>query len=408
MLMVFEGMLCRQRQSSLMMLRNMRRPPVVLMVYRLGKWGQSTSEEIVPGDIVSLCSSGRQHNGRKRASEAEVEDLVLPCDALLIRGSCVVNEAMLTGESVPQIKETLANADTANIPALSNITHASKLRPSINMNFDNNNDTTWRRHVVMGGTTLLQHAGASPDEETRNDLDIDDSLGGVPLPPDKGCTAVVIRTGFATVQGGLMRKILFASERINTDDYEAFYFIAALVVFAVIASGVVLQHGLNDPNRNQFKLILHCIMIVTSVIPPELPMELSLAITNSLASLSKCLVYCTEPFRLPFAGKLDVLCFDKTGTLTKDKMYLKGLIVSPLVQNTPITKLLSPDPPSSSSSSSAGTQRQQAIDQHISIEPVHPASSASELMTAAMAACHSLILKTASNIHSYIGIHLLL
>ena len=149
-------------------------------------------------------------------------------------------------------------------------------------------------------------------------------------------------------------------------------------------------------------------MIVTSVIPPELPMELSLAITNSLASLSKCLVYCTEPFRLPFAGKLDVLCFDKTGTLTKDKMYLKGLIVSPLVQNMPITKLLLPDPPSSSSSSSTGTQRQLAIDQHISIEPVHPASSASELMTAAMAACHSLILKTASNMHSYIGIHSLL
>lgn len=42
-------------------------------------------------------------------------------------------------------------------------------------------------------------------------------------------------------------------------------------------------------------------------------------------ALSRGLVYCTEPFRIPFAGKLDVLCFDKTGTLTKDKMILKGI-----------------------------------------------------------------------------------
>ena len=45
----------------------------------------------------------------------------------------------------------------------------------------------------------------------------------------------------------------------------------------MIASLAVLREGLEDENRNKFRLSLHCIMILTSVVPPELPMELSLA-----------------------------------------------------------------------------------------------------------------------------------
>ena len=111
-----------------------------------------------------------------------------------------------------------------------------------------------------------------------------------------------------------MRKILYSKERVMSDSNETFYFIGILVIFAIIASAIVLQNGLQDSSRNRFKLVLHCIMIITSVVPPELPMELSLAVTNSLAALSRGLVFCTEPFRISSAGRLDVLCFDKTGT----------------------------------------------------------------------------------------------
>ena len=48
------------------------------------------SSDLVPGDIV------------------EVEDhCVFSCDLVLLQGGCVVNESMLTGESVPVVKSAL-------------------------------------------------------------------------------------------------------------------------------------------------------------------------------------------------------------------------------------------------------------------------------------------------------------
>ncbi|XP_020213650.1 probable manganese-transporting ATPase PDR2 [Cajanus cajan] len=279
MLFMFESTMAKSRLKTLTELRRVRVDSQIVMVHRCGKWVKLSGTDLLPGDVVSIGRSSGQ-NGEEKS---------VPADMLLLAGSVIVNEAILTGESTPQWKISIAGRG---------------MEEKLSARRDKN-------HVLFGGTKILQH---TPDKS-------------FPLKtPDGGCLAVVLRTGFETSQGKLMRTILFSTERVTANSWESGLFILFLVVFALIAAGYVLIKGLEDPTRSKYKLILSCSLIVTSVIPPELPMELSIAVNTSLIALARRGIFCTEPFRIPFAGKVDICCFDKTGTLTSDDMEFSGVV----------------------------------------------------------------------------------
>ncbi|KAJ6927009.1 manganese-transporting ATPase PDR2 [Populus alba x Populus x berolinensis] len=279
MLFMFESTMAKSRLKTLSELRRVRVDTQTIMVHRCGKWVKLSGTDLLPGDVVSIGRSSGQHG----------EDKSVPADMLLLAGSAILNEAILTGESTPQWKVSITGRG---------------MEEKLSAKRDKN-------HVLFGGTKILQH---TPDKN-------------FPLrAPDGGCLAVVLRTGFETSQGKLMRTILFSTERVTANSWESGLFILFLVVFAVIAAGYVLKKGLEDPTRSKYKLFLSCSLIITSVIPPELPMELSIAVNTSLIALARRGIFCTEPFRIPFAGKVDICCFDKTGTLTSDDMEFRGVV----------------------------------------------------------------------------------
>lgn len=64
---------------------------------------------------------------------------------------------------------------------------------------------------------------------------------------------------------------------------------------------------------------------------------MALAVNNSLMTLMKLHIFCTEPYRVPMAGKLNACLFDKTGTLTTDELVAVGVCLPPKL-GTPLGK----------------------------------------------------------------------
>ena len=62
------------------------------------RWAKLSGMDLLPGDVVSIG----------RPTGAGSEERTVPADMLLLAGSVIANEALLTGESTPQWKVGVA------------------------------------------------------------------------------------------------------------------------------------------------------------------------------------------------------------------------------------------------------------------------------------------------------------
>lgn len=221
------------------------------------------ADSLVPGDTIAIPTDGG----------------VMGCDAVLISGSCIVNESMLTGECIPVTK----TPPTLSDPPVPFEWLASK------------------RHILYAGTTVLQTRYYGTEK----------------------VLARVVRTGFNTSKGELVKSILFPRP-IEFRFYEdSVRFVSCL--FCVAAIGIVYTVQLyKERGADLQTIIVRALDIITIVVPPALPLAMTAGQIYSQARLKKKNIFCISPQRINVCGKLKLVCFDKTGTLTDDGLTMDG------------------------------------------------------------------------------------
>jgi cation-transporting P-type ATPase 13A2 len=265
-----------ETRSTMKRLREISRFECDVRVLRNGFWTTVSSSDLVPGDVYEVSDPSLSQ---------------FPSDSLLLTGDCIVNESMLTGESVPVSK----------IPATDEALVAMSLGAS-------SVSPETARHFLFCGTKIIRarrpQDGGGEDE-------------GVAL-------AMVARTGFNTTKGSLVRSMLFPKPSGFKFYRDSFRYIA--VMGAVALTGFFVSFI----NFLQLGLAWHLIVVraldlITIVVPPALPATLTIGTNFAISRLRKKQIFCISPQRVNVGGKLDVMCFDKTGTLTEEGLDVLGV-----------------------------------------------------------------------------------
>ncbi|KAF4983077.1 hypothetical protein FZEAL_1424 [Fusarium zealandicum] len=263
--------------ATMKRLREISRFECDVRVLRNGFWRFISSSDLVPGDVYELSDPNLTQ---------------FPSDSLLLTGDCIVNESMLTGESVPVSKlpatdETLRSMDL----------QASSVTPET------------ARHFLFCGTKIIRTRRPQEDQDG-----------------DAVALALVVRTGFNTTKGSLVRSMLFPKPSGFKFYRDSFRYISVMAIVAAIGFLASLVNFIRL-GLAWHLIVVRALDLITIVVPPALPATLTIGTSFALSRLKKKQIFCISPQRVNVGGKIDLMCFDKTGTLTEEGLDVLGVRV---------------------------------------------------------------------------------
>ncbi|KAK4983511.1 hypothetical protein LTR50_007185 [Elasticomyces elasticus] len=266
-----------ETRATMRRLREISKFECDVRVLRSGFWKYVESSELVPGDVYEITDPNLTQ---------------FPCDSLLLSGDAIVNESMLTGESVPVSK--IPTTDEAL--ELLNLS-ASSIHPDV------------AKHLLFSGTKIIR---ARRPQDDKSD--------------EAAALALVVRTGFNTTKGALVRSMLFPKPsgfKFYRDSFRYISVMAGIAMIGFVASFInFVRLGLA-----WHLIVVRALDLITIVVPPALPATLTIGTNFALSRLKRKLIFCISPQRVNVGGKLDIMCFDKTGTLTEDGLDVLGIRV---------------------------------------------------------------------------------
>lgn len=186
-----------------------------------------SSEEIVPGDLIVVP-----------------ESCVMPCDAIVLSGTCIVNESMLTGESVPVIKN--------------GIQAENKL-------YDPQDFESSKKVTVFSGTKVIQTKKKIHNEQV---------------------LALVTRTGFLTTKGSLVRDILYPRDTNFKFYRDSLIFVGFMALVAIIGFISIVPTLISMGTKTPV-LIDKSLDLITITVPPALPATMSAGVAFAVSRLKK-------------------------------------------------------------------------------------------------------------------------
>ncbi|DAZ96102.1 TPA: hypothetical protein N0F65_000650 [Lagenidium giganteum] len=233
-------------------------------VQRDGQWVTIKSSDVVPGDLVRVA-----------------ENWELPCDMVIVKGSTVCDESMLTGESMPVQKFPIPHDSRATYSA----------------------DGAGKKYTLFSGTKTL---ASGRNEEI---------------------LAIVQSTGAHTSRGQLVQAILFPAPMRFKYDEHLKAMVSFLFLWAILAAYLAMKFLIDNAGlSNTLFAFVYGTFMFSAVLNPLLPVVITIGQVNAAKRLQKQEVFCLNPQRVTLSGKVRVFCFDKTGTITKEGLDYRGCV----------------------------------------------------------------------------------